>query len=876
MDASKPEPSTGVPAFDRVLCGLCLGDNVVWEVESIDDYASFVEPFVAAALAQGRRLMYFRFARHAPLIDPALGVETIELDPQAGFETFLDGIHGAVAEAGKGAYYVFDSLSDLTADWYCDQMVGNFFQLTCPYLYDMDTIAYFGLLRSFHSSFAMVPISETTQLLLEVYRQKGKLYVHPMKVQDRSSPQMYMLHVLDGEEVRPVTESHTVSEILTSSPRSALGLSQYHLGVWTRTFVQAEVLLEQASQGEASSEVVDEMFHRLLRMAVSRDERVLALAAKYFDLSDMVAIGKRLLGTGLIGGKSIGMLLARAILKRTIPRWKSLLEIHDSFFIPSDVFYTFLVRNGCWEIRKRQLRSKDYFRGAEEARQRILMGTFPTHIEKRFADMLDYFGQSPIIVRSSSLLEDNFGNSFAGKYDSVFCANQGSRQERLASFISAVKAVYASTMSRPALAYRAHHNLLDRDEQMALLVQRVSGSQHGRFHYPQLAGVAFSFNPYVWNPDIDPQAGMLRLVFGLGTRAVDRTDDDYTRLVALNAPLRRPESGSDETSNYSQRKVDALDLERDELVTTEFEEVVSESIDLPILLFASHDRAVARMAREQGRGRGQVAAAWRLDFNRLLTRTTFVEDMRQMAEVIAEAYESPVDIEFTANFDPEGNYKVNLVQCRPLQVKGDAVLTAPPVDIGMDDMLIEAHGPVIGQSRIDTVTRFIYVVPSVYGQLPVKKRYAVARLIGRVNRAIAKADNAGVTALLGPGRWGTTTPSLGVPVHFAEINTVSILCEIVAMRDDLVPDVSFGSHFFSELVEMDMLYLALFPNQENNLLNRGFFEEQPNLLTELVPDAEAYSDLVRVVDATSQPGGKRIRFRADTLKQDVRCYVASD
>ena len=160
--------------------------------------------------------------------------------------------------------------------------------------------------------------------------------------------------------------------------------------------------------------------------------------------------------------------------------------------------------------------------------------------------MLDYFGQSPIIVRSSSLLEDNYGNAFAGKYESVFCANQGPHAKRLQDFLSAVKTVYASTMSEKALRYRAQRGLLDRDEQMSLLVQRVSGGCYGSLFFPQIAGVGLSRNPYVWSECIDPAAGVVRLVFGLGTRAVDRSDDDYTRIVALNAPERRPESDFDE------------------------------------------------------------------------------------------------------------------------------------------------------------------------------------------------------------------------------------------------------------------------------------------------------------------------------------------
>ena len=170
---------------------------------------------------------------------------------------------------------------------------------------------------------------------------------------------------------------------------------------------------------------------------MSRDERVIGLAQQYLSLTDMMAIKRWMIGTGLIGGKAVGVLLARAILKRTQPRWSELLEIHDSFFIGSDVFYTFLVRNGCWWVRDKQKHPATFLDGAETARRRILRGDFPDYTVQQFSDTLDYFGQSPMIVRSSSLLEDNFGNAFAGKYDSVFCVNQGPREKRLEDLLSA-------------------------------------------------------------------------------------------------------------------------------------------------------------------------------------------------------------------------------------------------------------------------------------------------------------------------------------------------------------------------------------------------------------------------------------------------------
>jgi pyruvate, water dikinase len=863
MTLVNPQLSLGISGLDRMIRGTIPGDNLVWEVDSVDDYVPFVKPYCQSALARGQKLIYFRFASHPPLVTAEDGAEVHEIHPEDGFETFISEIHKTIEKTGRGGYYVFDCLSELAADWYSDQMLGNFFMLTCPYLFDVEALAYFALLRNYHSSHATTPIMETAQVFLDVHRHKGRLYVHPLKVQQRYSTTMYMLHAWEGDDFLPVRESSTISEILTSVSWLHPESEHYRVGVWHRTFLQAEEVLSASPRGQADPTRAGDYFHRLVRMAVSRDERVRGLVEKYLTLADVVEVGKRMIGTGLVGGKTVGMLLARAILKQTSPRWQTLLEPHDSFYIGSDVFYTFLVTNGVWWMREKQKNAAGLMESAARPRQRMVTGAFPPYILRQFEEMLDYFGQSPIIVRSSSLLEDNFGNSFAGKYESVFCANQGPREKRFQDFLSAVRTIYASTMSEKALAYRAQRGILDRDEQMALLVQRVSGSVYEHYYYPQIAGVALSVNPYVWNETIDPAAGMLRLVFGLGTRAVDRSDDDYTRVVALNAPDRRPESNFDQVRRYSQRRVDVLDLEANQLVSDSFASVVRRSPDLPLTFFASRDETQAAA--------GPDAFPWVLTFDRLFQETPFVPDMSEMLGLLQQAYDYPVDVEFTANFVGQEAYKINLVQCRPLQVKGGGAITETPPGLRPEDILLEAHGAVIGQSRLVNIDRMIYVDPAVYGQLPMSDRYAVAKLIGRLAH-VEEPRPPRTILLLGPGRWGTTTPSLGVPVRFADINTVSLVCEIVAMRDDLVPDVSLGTHFLNELIEMDILYMALFPTRADNRLNRVFFESQPNRLADLLPDAAAWARTVRVIDA-ARLAPRTVRVHANTLKQKVVCYL---
>lgn len=870
MDKKNTEMSTGMPGLDRVLQGLRPGDNVVWEVDGIDDYLPVLGPYCSEAGRLRRKLIYFRFARHAPLLRDDCGAEIHQLDPQEGFERFLTRILDVIEKAGPGAFYVFDCLSDLAADWLSDRMLGNFFMITCPYLYELDTLAYFALLKNQHSFHATNSINNTAQIVIEVFRKDNRMFIHPLKVWQRHTPTMYMLHSWEGEEFRPVTRSATIADILASVPKPWLEFTIHRPGVWVRTFQQAQQTVNAMRAGQRMDEVAADLFRRLTKMVVTQEARFQALVEKYFDLAGLVEIMQRMIGTGMIGGKTLGMLLARAILKRSDPKWSELLESHDSFYVGSDVFYTYLVQNGCWWLRRRQKDFSQYLQRAAEARERILKGSFPQYIQDQFMEMLEYFGQSPLIVRSSSLLEDNYGNAFSGKYESVFCANQGTPQERLEAFMTAVRKVYASAMSEEGLIYRQHHGLLDRDEQMALLVQRVSGETHGNLFFPHAAGVGFSFNPFVWHEDIDPKAGMLRLVFGLGTRAVDRSDDDYTRLVALNTPLKRPEAKPDELREFAQRRVDVLDLKANQLLSREFE-IVAQSFPAELTdLFATRDEQTPRYALDRDQANAFFGV---LTFERLLGETEFVPVMRELCHVLQRAYNYPVDIEFTANFTPDGRFRMNLVQCRPFQVKvgGEGSRIKVPEQIAEDRVVFRTHGPIVGHSLAAVIDRLIYVVPSVYAQMSMSQRYSVARTIGRLTHLESSGPRKTIM-LVGPGRWGTSMPSLGVPVSFAEIRTASVICELAMMHEGLVPDVSLGTHFFNDLVEMDMLYLAVSPGRSGHVLNEAFLRDQPNQLPRLLPNAAEWAEALRVVDSEQLATRGAIFLNVDSMKQRGVCY----
>jgi hypothetical protein len=870
MSSYMSQYSTGLKGLDFIIKELIPGDNVVWHINSIEDYRLFVDPFCETALQRGQSLTYFHFAKHPPLVKEQPGVRICILNPDEGFEAFILGMHSVIREQGRGGCYVFDCLSDLAVDWFSDQMLANFFMLTCPFLLDIEAIAYFAIEKFKHSSYATSPIVDTTQIFIDIYHHKDKIYIHPIKVQQRYSMTMHMLHLWQDGQFIPVTNSAQNAEILAPTPLVGSESASRQYDIWNRTFREGQIVMDNIEQGVRSLEREAAVFGRIIRMAVTRDEKLLELIKHYMTLEDVVALGKRIIGTGLIGGKSIGMLLARAILKKKSSKWKDVLEIHDSFYIGSDIFYTFLVQNGCWWAREQQKDLDHFLQHAEHARRLIHRGKFPDYIIRMLSDMLDYFGQSPIIVRSSSLLEDNFGNAFSGKYESVFLPNRGPREKCLEDLMTAIKNIFASTMSEQALLYRSKFGLLEKDEQMSLLVQRVSGDMHTNIFYPFVSGVAYSFNPFVWNNTIDPNSGVLRLVFGMGTRAVERSDDDYTRIVALNAPDRRPESGLEEVRKYSQKKVDVLDLESNRLASMDFREVVRKSPELPIHTIASRDHELERQAEYNGK---QDAFSWIITFDELLQKTNFTSDMREMLRIIQSAYNYPVDVEFTANVSEENVMKINIVQCRPFQGKDGGTVKEISFNIHPKNIILKTGGPVIGQSRNESIDRIIYVVPSKYSELSISDKYTLAHTIGKIANLKESAESKKKVMLIGPGRWGTTTPALGVPVVFSEISSIEFLVEIVEMNENLIPDISLGTHFFNDLVDYNILYMGAYPHKEDTILNKEVLEGTPSKLKTLLPEAAHFDDVIRVIDSNDIPGIKDIMLYANTQKQQVICYT---
>ncbi len=852
--------STGLQGLDPVIDWLRPGDNVVWQVDDIRDYQDIAERFVARALDERNRVVYMRFAQHEPLVQPREGLTIHRLDSSQGFETFSTQVHTIITGEGVGAYYVFDSLSDLLSAWATDLMIGNFFLITCPYLFELKTVAYFALVRNRHSYATVARIRETTQVLLDTYNCDSDFYVQPLKVWKRYSPTMFLPHLEKGEKFIPVTSSVDASKLFTHMSRFTES-SRRNLDYWDRLFMEAEGLTSTHTGEQGRRRMVSQ----LCDLMITRDPRMSALVKEHLSLEDLLDIKVRLIGSGFIGGKTVGLLLSRKLLAEDTGRdWNNRLEPHDSFYIGSDVFYSYLVNNGCWKLRMEQKTPEGFFGMAPVLAERMREGVFPDDIKEHFYQIIEYFGQSPIIVRSSSLLEDSFGNAFAGKYESVFCANQGPPEERYAGFEDAVKRVFASTMDESALIYRRQRGLEFQDEQMALLVQRVSGSYRGPYFFPDIGGVGVSRNTFVWKEGMDPKAGMLRMVLGLGTRAVDRVEGDYPRLVALDDPLKRPFAGMDDLRAFSQHSVDVINTHDNELQTRAFVDLARERIEMPLQSVAVFDDETSQRLREYGR---KDQDAWIITFDDFLSRTDFPSLMQSMMKILERGYDYPVDVEFTVNFTGRKDFRINLVQCRPLQTIGEERPVEFPGQVDDRNVLFRMNGNFMGGSISQPIDRIISVEPRAYMDLPLQRKYDIGRVVGLLNRQ-ASAHTALPTMLLGPGRWGTTTPTLGVPVHFSEISNMTVLGEIASIEGNLMPELSYGTHFFQDLVENRIFFVAVFPWKEGVYYNSSWQDGLTDILEEVLPEEKKYRDVVRVFDVRD----KKVRIVSNVVQQKVMCF----
>ena len=829
---------SGIPEMDTAIDNIRLGDNVVWRVSDLEQFKLFMEPYVEQAIKDKRNIIYFRFASHEPLLEERPEIKTVKIPLSHRFETFTVDIHNVIEKEGFDAFYVFDCLSELQTAWATDLMMGNFFKVTCPFLFVLDTVAFFPIIRGKHSVDAINKILNTTQLFFDVYSDSKNIYVRPEKVWNRNSDTMFLPHTYEPEtgKFQPILDGVKSSRFYQTLGQAQRSSEDQYQDSWDRFFNRTRILHE--SQADIAEEC-----SRMCNIMMTRDEKMREMVKKNFTPEDYFAIRDHMIGTGMIGGKACGMLLARAIIRNKEPDIAEYLEPHDSFYVGSDLYYTYIVDNDLWALRIKQRTEDGYFTLADDFARKLMEGRFSDAMREQFLRIIEYYGQDPYIIRSSSILEDGFGNAFAGKYESVFCANRGSLEERLEEFENAIKTVYASSMSLSALDYRKRRGLDKRDEQMALLIQRVSGSYYGNCYMPCAAGVGYSYSPYRVMKDSDPTCGMLRLVMGLGTSAVDRTEGSYPRIVNLDMPEKSSYSSSADKHKFSQGKAEVINMTTHQLEKMSYdmlEPVIPKYLENILL---EHDYDAESRLREMGRPR-QVKF---ISCKGLVANKKLMDQMKRMLHCIQEEYDYPVDTEFTINISDNGDYSVDLLQCRPLQVQRSSGGTVIPEGIPEDNILLENMSSSMGLSKASELDIIVYVDPVNYYNMPYRDKPAVARLIGKINWHYRELNKH--MMLIVPGRVGTTSPELGVPTSFADISAFEIICETEETKAGYNPELSYGSHIFQDLVEAEILYTAVFNNAKTIHFHPDKLQRCPDVISDF-DGAENLYDIVHAYDVS--------------------------
>ncbi|MBM3789741.1 MAG: pyruvate, phosphate dikinase [Acidobacteria bacterium] len=559
---------------------------------------------------------------------------------------------------------------------------------------------------------------------------------------------------------------------------------------------------------------------------------------------------------GKLGGKSSGLFLASHIIRRS-PESEGILSrirTPNTWYIPSDALIRFIAHNDLDDVYNWKYRDIDQIRQEYPHILQVFKGShFPPELVKGISTALDDLGDRPLIVRSSSLLEDRMGTAFSGKYKSLFLANQGDKAGRLSALLDAIAEVYASVFGPDPIQYRAERHMLDLHEEMGIMIQEVVGTRVGRFFLPAFAGVGFSNNEFRWSPRIKRDDGLLRLVPGLGTRAVDRLADDYPVLVSPGQPRLRVNVTPEETARYSPKKIDVINLEANAFQTVDLRDLLREvGPGFPAL-----EQLVSIYDGDRLKGPALLAIDFDNDdvvftFEGLVTRTPFMAQMKALLQLLSNTLHTPADIEFA--FDGRDFY---LLQCRPQSYSLESTPSPIPRDLPESQVVFSATR-YVSNGRTPDITHIVYVDPHGYGRLDdLKKLKDVARAVGRLNKILPKRK----FILMGPGRWGSRGDiKLGVNVTYSEINNTAMLIEIARKQGNYVPDLSFGTHFFQDLVESSIRYLPLYPDDPGVTFREEFLKRSPNLFPHLLSEYAHLQDTVHVIDVPAATGGRVLRI----------------
>ncbi|MBN1200030.1 MAG: phosphoenolpyruvate synthase, partial [Bacteroidales bacterium] len=496
------------------------------------------------------------------------------------------------------------------------------------------------------------------------------------------------------------------------------------------------------------------------------------------------------IGQGSIGGKARGLAFLDSLIKRNRLTDKYpgvIVSIPRTVVIGTDVFDEFMEENNLYEIALSN-------RTDREILDHFVTARIPFQIHEDLYKFITCI-RNPVAVRSSSLLEDSHYQPFAGIYSTYMIPNIRFNDRMMIEKLSeAIKSVYASAFFHDSKAYMAATlNMID-EEKMAIVLQEVTGKQYtGRF-YPTVSGVARSINFYPIAPE-HPNDGIANIAFGLGKYIVDggngiRFSPRYPKKILQ---LSTPELALTET----QKIFYALDLNPDS-----FHPDCDETINLLKLKIkdAEGDSALKLVASTYDYNShsirdGMLATGKRLiTFSNILNHGTFplATILQELLEIGQKEMNTPVEIEFAVHLDvPKGEPRLfSVLQIRPIAGRDETIHLNPETIQQQDTILIS--NAALGNGIITDIADIIYIKPDVFDA---SKSLQLAPQLEEINnRFVAENKN---YILIGPGRWGSSDPWLGIPIRWPQISAARLIVE--SSLENYRIDPSQGTHFFQNL-----------------------------------------------------------------------------
>ncbi len=582
----------------------------------------------------------------------------------------------------------------------------------------------------------------------------------------------------------------------------------------------------------------------------------------YYDLIEKIVYPSD--SHGRLGGKSSGLFLAMQILKEVKDNHLlQQIKTPNTWYLTSDGMVSFIHYNNLEGVMEQKYKDLDEINIEYPNIVQIFKNSFfPPEIERGLTMIIDNIGEKPIIVRSSSLLEDSLKATFSGKYKSLFLANTGDKEKRLHSLKDAIAEVYASIFSQDPIEYRSEKELLDFNEEMGILIQEVVGNKVGKYFFPSFAGVAFSENNFRWSPTITKEDSFIRMVPGLGTRAVDRLADDYPIMISPGKPNLRVNVSPNEIIKYSPRFFDVINMETGNFETIEASVILKTlGSDIPLI---KHMISVYSDGFIQTPGSlinlDFPSDQLIINFEGLFIKTDFIKQIKETLDLLKLKIGEPVDIEFA--HDGKDLY---LLQCRPQSYNLENSPSPIPQNIKPEKILFTAEN-YITNGHVPEISHLVYVDPEKYSLLnKISDLKDIGKAIGKLNKILPKKQ----FILMGPGRWGSRGDiKLGVNVSYADIKNTSVLIEIARKKGNYTPDLSFGTHFFQDLIEASIKYIPLYPDIKNIVFNGIFFSHSTNILSNLLPEFSHLEGSIKVIDIPESWDGQilKILMNADLNK----------